>query len=83
MGVPTPKQADPLGDNVQLDEAVLAKLPPNSKVLSVGSGGPSLWVKTVKIVVQLEDGSTTEFFKKVRRTSDFLIFPTEGLRAQC
>jgi hypothetical protein len=59
------------------------ELPPNSKVLSVGSGGPSLWVKTVKIVVQLEDGSTTEFFKKVRRTSDFLIFPTEGLRAQC
>lgn len=38
MGVPTAKQADPLGDNVQLDEAI----------------------------VQLEDGSTTELFKKVR-----------------
>jgi hypothetical protein len=35
-------------------------------VHSVGdSGGLSLWVKTVKIVVELEDGSTAEFFKKV------------------
>ncbi|KAK4144169.1 Fructosamine kinase-domain-containing protein [Dichotomopilus funicola] len=56
--------ADPLGDNVQLDAAVVAELPPNSKVVSVGSGGPGHWVKTVKIVVELEGGSTTELFKK-------------------
>ncbi|KAH6631001.1 Fructosamine kinase-domain-containing protein [Chaetomium sp. MPI-SDFR-AT-0129] len=64
MGVPIAKQADPLGDNVQLDEAVVAKLPPNSKVVSVASERLSHWVKTVKIVVELEDGSTTELFKK-------------------
>ncbi|KAK3296670.1 Fructosamine kinase-domain-containing protein [Chaetomium fimeti] len=64
MGIPTAQQADPLGENVRLDEAVVAKLPPNSNVLSVGSGGPSLRVKRVKIVAQLEDGSTTEFFAK-------------------
>lgn len=40
-------------------------LPTNCKVLSVGHGGASLWVTAVKIVVELEDGTTAEFFKKV------------------
>jgi hypothetical protein len=54
---------------------VCPELPSNSKVLfllPLGSGGPSPWVKTVKIAVQLEDGSTTEFFKKVGRAFDCL-----------
>ncbi|KAF4772925.1 hypothetical protein HER10_EVM0007404 [Colletotrichum scovillei] len=59
-----PKQADPLGENVQLDEAVLAKLPTGCKVLSVAPSGQSLWVATVKIVVQQEDGTISEYFKK-------------------
>ncbi|KZL79516.1 hypothetical protein CI238_05842, partial [Colletotrichum incanum] len=60
----TPKQADPIGENVQLDEAVMAKLPLGCKVLSVAPSGQSLWVATVKIVVKLEDGKIAEYFKK-------------------
>ncbi|KAK4186216.1 Fructosamine kinase-domain-containing protein [Podospora australis] len=59
-----PKQADKLGENVELDQAVVDRLPQHSKVLSVTASGTSLWVGTVKIVVELEDGNTVEFFKK-------------------
>ncbi|KAL2024345.1 hypothetical protein VTK56DRAFT_8827 [Thermocarpiscus australiensis] len=59
-----PMETDPLGDDVELDQAVIAELPHGCKVLSVTSSGKSLWVKTVKILVQLEDGRTAEFFKK-------------------
>ncbi|KAI9375236.1 Fructosamine kinase-domain-containing protein [Aspergillus egyptiacus] len=64
MEMKRPKQIDPIGENVQLDEAIVAKLPPNCKVLSVTPSGQSLWVTTVKIVVQLQDGQTAEVFKK-------------------
>ncbi len=43
-------------------------LPPHSKVLSVGHGGTSLWVTAIKITVELKDGTTAEFFKKVMFT---------------
>ncbi|KEY66277.1 hypothetical protein S7711_02742 [Stachybotrys chartarum IBT 7711] len=58
------KRADPIGENVQLDAAVMSNLPPDCKVLSVMPSGQSLWVATVKIVVELTDGKTAEFFKK-------------------
>ncbi|KAK8016751.1 hypothetical protein PG993_014940 [Apiospora rasikravindrae] len=59
-----PKQADPIGKNVCLDEAVVEKLPEGCTVLSVTPSGQSLWVGTVKIEVRLLDGSIASFFKK-------------------
>lgn len=44
---------------------MVSELPPNCKVLSVTPSGKSLRVATVRILVQLEDGQTAEFFKKV------------------
>ena len=41
------------------------ELPPNSKVLSVTPSGESTWAGRVKIVVELADGTTAQFFKKV------------------
>ncbi|KAG7294474.1 hypothetical protein NEMBOFW57_004548 [Staphylotrichum longicolle] len=49
---------------LELDEAIINSLPAHCKVLSVGYGGPSAWIKTIKIVVKLEDGSIAKFFKK-------------------
>ncbi|KAK8104727.1 uncharacterized protein PG998_011760 [Apiospora kogelbergensis] len=60
----TPKQADPIGKNIRLDEAVLEKLPKGCTVLSVTPSGQSLWVGTVKIEVRLDNGSIASFFKK-------------------
>ncbi|KAK3899740.1 Fructosamine kinase-domain-containing protein [Staphylotrichum tortipilum] len=57
-------EVHPIGENVQLDEGLLAKLPPNCKVLSVTPSGYSVWVKTLRITVQLENGSIASFFKK-------------------
>ncbi|KAJ5622909.1 hypothetical protein N7490_011514 [Penicillium lividum] len=59
-----PEQVDPVGKNVQLDEALLARLPQDCQVLSVTPAGKSQWVATVKIAVQLQDGRIVEFFKK-------------------
>ncbi|KAH7324679.1 Fructosamine kinase-domain-containing protein [Stachybotrys elegans] len=59
-----PQPTDSIGENVQLDEAVLNEFPPGCKVLSVLPAGQSLWVTTVKILVQLNDGHTEEYFKK-------------------
>ncbi|KAL4799120.1 hypothetical protein BDV19DRAFT_385796 [Aspergillus venezuelensis] len=59
-----PRHIDPIGQNVQLDEAILAKLPADCKVLSVTPSGKSLWVPTVKILVSQPDGQTIEYFKK-------------------
>ncbi|KAL0475006.1 Fructosamine kinase domain-containing protein [Neurospora intermedia] len=64
-----PLQAEPIGDNVQLDPVVVAKLPPNSKILSVTPSGKSFCVGTFKIVVELADGTTAQFFKKGARGS--------------
>ncbi|KAK8131984.1 hypothetical protein PG999_000157 [Apiospora kogelbergensis] len=60
----TPKQADPIGKNIRLDEAVLEKLPKGCTVLSVTPSGQSIWVGTVKIEVRLDNGSIASFFKK-------------------
>ncbi|KAJ5920758.1 hypothetical protein N7466_009084 [Penicillium verhagenii] len=69
-----PEQVDPMGNNVQLDEAVMAimvtdlevipELPPDSLILSVTPAGKSQWVATVKITVQLYGGQIVEYFKK-------------------
>ncbi|KAI0131938.1 Fructosamine kinase-domain-containing protein [Xylariales sp. AK1849] len=59
-----PKQADPIGEKVQLDAAVISKLPSGCQILSVFPSGQSLWVGTVKIRVQLRDGTIAEYFKK-------------------
>ncbi|KAL4948322.1 hypothetical protein BDW69DRAFT_189380 [Aspergillus filifer] len=59
-----PRHIDPIGQNVQLDEVIMAKLPADCKVLSVTPSGKSLWVLTVKILVSQRDGQTVEYFKK-------------------
>ncbi|KAF6821888.1 hypothetical protein CPLU01_12336 [Colletotrichum plurivorum] len=58
------KRADQKGEDVQLDKGVLDKLPPDCKVLSVTSSAQNVSVATVKIVVQLKDGTMAEYFKK-------------------
>ncbi|KAK7430727.1 hypothetical protein QQZ08_002771 [Neonectria magnoliae] len=59
-----PVQADRDSENVQLDKAVISKLPPGCKVLSVSPSGESQWVDTAMIVVQFQDGGKVNFFKK-------------------
>ncbi|KAH8662410.1 Fructosamine kinase-domain-containing protein [Xylariales sp. PMI_506] len=62
----SPKYGDPLGANVELDEAIIAALPSGCRILSVSQSGTSLWVDTVKISVQLENGDVTDFSKSYR-----------------
>ncbi|KAH0536564.1 hypothetical protein FGG08_006572 [Glutinoglossum americanum] len=47
-----------------LDDHVLAKLPPGTKVLSIAPHGASLWVQTVRIDTRLPDGTIKIYFKK-------------------
>ncbi|KAL4970380.1 uncharacterized protein BDV14DRAFT_195075 [Aspergillus stella-maris] len=60
-----PRHVGPIGQNVQLDETIMAKLPADYIVLSVTPSGKSLWVPTVKILVSRQDGQTVKYFKKV------------------
>ncbi|KAK1704980.1 Fructosamine kinase-domain-containing protein [Colletotrichum lupini] len=60
-------QAEHAGEGCELDDAVFAKLPTGCSVLKVAPSGHSLWVATVQIVVQLEDGTMKEYFKKGAR----------------
>lgn len=50
-------------------EQFFSELPPNSKILSVTPSGKSFCVGTFKIVVELADGTTAQFFKKVSELS--------------
>ncbi|KAK1719402.1 hypothetical protein CaCOL14_006092 [Colletotrichum acutatum] len=60
-------QAEHAGGDCELDVAVFAKLPTGCSVLKVAPSGHSLWVATVQIVVQLEDGTIKKYFKKGAR----------------
>ncbi|KAK1675225.1 Fructosamine kinase-domain-containing protein [Colletotrichum godetiae] len=62
-----PDQVEHAGEDCELDKAVSAKLPTGCSVLEVSPSGHSLWVATVKIVVQLKDGTINEYFKKGAR----------------
>lgn len=50
---------------ILIPSASTTELPPGSKVTLVVPSGQSLWVGTVKITVQLDNGETAHFFKKV------------------
>ncbi|KAL4941351.1 hypothetical protein BDV06DRAFT_223179 [Aspergillus oleicola] len=64
MAKSRPRHVDPISQNVQLDEAIMAKLPADCKVLSVTPSGQSLWVPTIKLLVSQKDGQTVQYFKK-------------------
>lgn len=53
-----------LGSTPEIDDNVLAKLPPGSTVVSVTQSGKSLWVETVRIEARHGDGSTRLYFMK-------------------
>ncbi|KAM7206748.1 Fructosamine kinase domain containing protein [Rhypophila sp. PSN 637] len=55
---------DPVGDDVELDEGVMEALPAGCRVLNTAKGGESLWVETLRIAVELPDGTEQVFFKK-------------------
>lgn len=52
-------------ENLDLDEAVIESLPSGCKVVSVKQTGAGHWVGTVKISLELIDGQTIKYFKKV------------------
>ncbi|KAK7953381.1 hypothetical protein PG996_014272 [Apiospora saccharicola] len=63
-GVAEAEEIDPLGPNVVLDRSLMAAFPEGSNVLEVTPSGVSAWVKTVKIDIQLPDGTVKSYFKK-------------------
>ncbi|KAI0025980.1 Fructosamine/Ketosamine-3-kinase [Xylariomycetidae sp. FL0641] len=63
-GVAEAREVDPVGENVVLDENLMAALPEGSQVLRVTPSGASAWVKTLKIDVRLIDGTVKSYFKK-------------------
>jgi protein-ribulosamine 3-kinase len=64
MAQPTQTHADIFSEEVGLDENVKAEFPLGCKVVSVNPSGKSLWVRTVRIDIQLSDGSLKAYFKK-------------------
>ncbi|KAK8034977.1 hypothetical protein PG993_009972 [Apiospora rasikravindrae] len=63
-GVAEADEIDPLGPNVVLDKSLMAAFPEGSTVLEVTPSGASAWVKTIKIDIQLQDGTVKSYFKK-------------------
>ncbi|KFY93442.1 hypothetical protein V500_03703 [Pseudogymnoascus sp. VKM F-4518 (FW-2643)] len=62
MDTSPPTQSDAIGNGVDLDQNVVQKLPPGSKVLSVTES--SFRVRTVRITAELPDGTIVSYFKK-------------------
>ncbi|KAL8712659.1 MAG: hypothetical protein Q9220_003191 [cf. Caloplaca sp. 1 TL-2023] len=58
-----------IGGNFDLDENVIAVLPPGSRVLEASSFGTSAWTRTARISVTLEDGTLKKYFLKACRTN--------------
>ncbi|KAI1876829.1 uncharacterized protein JN550_000901 [Neoarthrinium moseri] len=63
-GVADAEEVDAVGENAVLDENLISVLPAGSKVVNVAYSGMSAWVRTLKIDVELPDGSTESYFKK-------------------
>ncbi|KAK7998765.1 hypothetical protein PG991_014440 [Apiospora marii] len=63
-GVAEAEEIDPLGLNVVLDKSLMTAFPEGSTVIEVTPSGASAWVKTIKIDIQLQDGTVKSYFKK-------------------
>ncbi|KAL8697638.1 MAG: hypothetical protein Q9224_002210 [Gallowayella concinna] len=53
-----------IGGNFALDEAVIAVLPSDCRVLECNSFGTSAWTRTARILVELSNGSSKQYFLK-------------------